>query len=91
MNETEIVEIGQAALTTTIIIAVPVMAIAMATGLAIALFQALTQIQEMTLTFVPKIVVILLSLVLLLPFMMATLLGFSHGLFDRISAFGLGA
>ncbi len=89
MNFAEVVDIGQTALSTTIVIAVPVMAIAMATGLLIALFQALTQIQEMTLTFVPKIVVIMMSLIVLLPFMVSTLLGFAEGLYDRIAAFGL--
>ena len=91
MNASEIIDIGRSALSTTVTIAVPVMAVAMITGLVIALFQALTQIQEMTLTFVPKIVVIMLSLMLLMPFMMSTLVGFSEGLFDRIAAFGQGS
>ena len=45
-------------------------------GLTVALFQALTQIQEMTLVFVPKIIAIFISLLLLLPFMVTTLAGF---------------
>ncbi len=49
------------------------MLLALVVGLAIAFLQALTQIQEMTLTFVPKMLVILLSLMLFLPFMLATL------------------
>ena len=53
-------------------------------GLAISLFQALTQIQEMTLTYVPKIVAILLAMMLLLPFMLATLESFTQRLFDRV-------
>jgi len=47
----------------------PIMVMALTVGLAIALLQALTQVQEMTLVFVPKIITIFLSLVVLLPFM----------------------
>ena len=57
-------------------------------GLAIALFQALTQIQEMTLSFVPKIIVIFVSLLVLMPFMLSTLVTFGQSLMDRIVALG---
>jgi flagellar biosynthetic protein FliQ len=60
----------------------------MAIGLVIALFQALTTIQEMTLTFVPKILVIFVTIILFLPFMLTTLIEFSHTLFDHIVAGG---
>jgi flagellar biosynthetic protein FliQ len=62
----------------------PAMLLALAVGLAISFFQALTQIQEMTLTFVPKMIVILLSLLLFLPFMLTTLESFTQGLMSRI-------
>ena len=64
------------------------MLMALAVGLAIALFQALTSIQEMTLTFVPKIIVIFVSVMLMLPFMLSSLTNFSEGLFDRIVSLG---
>ena len=57
-------------------------------GLIVALFQALTSVQEMTLTFVPKIIVIFLSIVVFLPFIMTTMIEFSQSLFDRIIALG---
>ena len=57
-------------------------------GLLIALFQALTTIQEMTLTFVPKIIVIFIAIVVFLPFMMTTVIEFANSLFDRISNIG---
>ena len=57
-------------------------------GLLIALFQALTTIQEMTLTFVPKILVIFVSLILLLPYMMSTIIEFSQELFGIIASTG---
>ena len=62
----------------------PAMLLALAVGLAISFFQALTQIQEMTLTFVPKMIVILLSLLLFLPFMLSTLSSFTESLMGRI-------
>ena len=58
MNELEAIEIGRQAITVVLTMAVPVMGIALLVGLIIALFQALTQLQEMTLVFVPKIIVV---------------------------------
>lgn len=66
----------------------PVLIIALAVGLIIALFQALTQMQEMTLSFVPKILAIFLSIILFLPFMLTTLTEFTEGLVDHIVASG---
>jgi len=62
----------------------PIMGIALAVGLVIALFQALTQLQEMTLVFVPKIAVVFASLLMLLPFMLAQISTFFEGLADKI-------
>jgi flagellar biosynthesis protein FliQ len=64
----------------------PVMLLALVVGLAVSFLQALTQIQEMTLTFVPKMVVILIAVLMLLPFMLTTLTAFTHSLVDRIIA-----
>jgi len=66
----------------------PIMLLALTVGLTISLFQALTQMQEMTLTFVPKAIVIYLSLLLFLPFMLGVLVTFTEGLMDRIVALG---
>ena len=85
MGTLEVIDIGRETLATTLKIATPVMMVALITGLSIALFQALTQIQEMTLTFVPKILVIFVAIMVLLPFMLTTLVGFTEGLFDRIA------
>ena len=62
----------------------PIMLLALVVGVVISLFQALTQIQESTLTFVPKIVAILLAMLLLMPFMLTTLTTFTERLFDRV-------
>jgi flagellar biosynthetic protein FliQ len=88
MNEVDVLEVGREAMMVVLLVGGPIMAVGMVVGLAIALFQALTTIQEMTLTFVPKIVCIFLAVVVLLPFMMNTLLEFSRTLFDRIGAGG---
>ncbi|MGY6695941.1 MAG: flagellar biosynthetic protein FliQ [Roseinatronobacter sp.] len=64
----------------------PILALALAVGLVIAFFQALTQIQEMTLTFVPKIVMIFLGLLASSPFIYSTLLRLSDRVFDLIAS-----
>lgn len=86
MNSLDFIEVSRDGLIVMLKIGAPVMLIALITGLAISLVQALTQIQEMTLAFVPKILVIFVSLLLFLPFMMTTLTTFSTRLFDRIIA-----
>lgn len=86
MNAMEVIELVQEALLLLLKISAPVMLVALVVGLAIALFQALTQIQEMTLTFVPKIIAIFLTLMLFLPFMLDSLIVFTEGLADRIIA-----
>lgn len=88
MNQTEAIEISRQAVFTMLLVGGPVMATALLIGLAIALFQALTSIQEMTLTFVPKIIVIFVTTILLLPYMLAQLSGFTLELMDRIIALG---
>lgn len=84
MNALDVIEVAREGLFVMLKIGAPVMLIALITGLSISLVQALTQVQEMTLAFVPKILVIFVSLLMFLPFMMATLTNFSQRLFDRI-------
>ena len=88
MNEADVLEIAQSALLVVLMTAGPVMFSGLLIGLIIALFQALTTIQEMTLTFVPKIIVIFVAIVVFLPFMMTTVIEYSVTLFDRIAATG---
>lgn len=85
MTAPEVLDIGRGAILVLLKVGAPLMFIALAVGLVVALFQALTQIQEMTLTFVPKIIVIFVSLLLLLPFMISTLITFTQQLFGRIA------
>jgi len=69
MNETEIIETARQALLITIQIGAPILLVGLVVGVAIALVQALTQVQEITLVFVPKILAILLSMFFFLPMM----------------------
>jgi len=88
VNEAEVLEIGRNSVWVVLQLAGPLMLAGLIIGLIIALFQALTTIQEMTLTFVPKILVIFVSLIVFLPFMISTLVEFSNQLFDRIISIG---
>ncbi|MCG8694455.1 MAG: flagellar biosynthesis protein FliQ [Minwuiales bacterium] len=85
MGPGEVIDVGREAVWVLLKISAPVMLIALGTGLSISLFQALTQIQEMTLAFVPKIIVIFISLTLLMPFMLATLMTFMESISQRIA------
>ena len=84
MNQEAVLEVGREAFYMILKIGGPVMLAGLLIGLVIALFQTLTSIQEMTLTFVPKILIIFLTLILLLPFMMQSMVTFGESLFDRI-------
>jgi flagellar biosynthetic protein FliQ len=88
MNQLAVMEVGSEALFVVLKSAGPIMFSGLIVGLIVALFQALTSVQEMTLTFVPKIIVIFLSIVVFLPFIMTTMIEFSQSLFDRIIALG---
>lgn len=84
MNDTEVIEIAQQAMLITIQISLPVLMVGLVVGVLIALIQALTQIQEITLVFVPKIVAIFLSMFFFLPWMFSILVVFMESLADRM-------
>ena len=88
MNETEVLDVGREAIWVMIKAAGPLMIMTLIINLAISIFQALTQIQEATLTFVPKMLVLFVGMLLLMPFMLSVLRGFTLELFDRIVAIG---
>jgi len=85
MTGADVIDISNLTVQTLLIVSAPLMAIALLAGLIIALFQALTSIQEMTLTFVPKIVLLFASLILLLPWMASKLGAFTNELFGYIA------
>ena len=82
MTGPETLDVARDAITTLIIVSAPVMLVGLVVGLAISLVQALTQIQEMTISFVPKILAIFISLLVALPFMAERL----HGQMLRIAS-----
>lgn len=84
MEGADVIDVARDAIWVIIIVAGPVMLVALLVGLVISLFQALTQIQEMTLTFVPKIIAIFVSLLIFLPFMGDTLGAFMQRIAERI-------
>jgi len=88
MNGADVLDIAQEGIWVLIKVSGPVMLVALFVGLIIALFQALTQIQEMTLTFVPKIIAIFVSLFIFLPFMGETLSDFMGMIAERIVNLG---
>lgn len=84
MTGAQTLDIARDAIWTLIIISAPMMLVGLAVGVVIALFQALTQIQEMTLVFVPKIIAIFVTMLLTLPFMGAMMQGFMDRIADLI-------
>jgi flagellar biosynthesis protein FliQ len=84
MTSADALSVARDAIIVALKLGAPAMLLALGVGLVISFFQALTQIQEMTLTFVPKMVIILLSLLLFLPFMLSTLTSFTESLMGRI-------
>lgn len=84
MNQADALEIVQTAIWTVILASSPAVIAAMAVGVIIALLQALTQVQEITLTFIPKIVAILLVSALTAPFVGAVIFTFAEHVYGRI-------
>jgi len=72
-----VIEVAQKAIKVTLLVSLPVLGIGLLVGVLISVLQAATQIQEMTLTFVPKILSILVGLLFLLPWIMSQLTGFT--------------
>ncbi len=84
MDETQFLDFARESVLVMLTVASPVMLIGLVVGLAVAIFQALTSIQEMSLTFVPKILAVFVSLIVLLPFMFETMTKYMEGIVDRI-------
>jgi flagellar biosynthetic protein FliQ len=84
MTGPEVLDVARDAIVTLVLVASPLMLIGLAVGVAISLVQALTQIQEMTLVFVPKILAIFIALLVALPFMADLLQGYMARLAARI-------
>jgi len=88
VTEVEVIEICRESILVMLKIVGPVLLAGLVVGVLISLVQTMTQIQEMTLTFIPKMVVVFGITIWLLPFMMSTLGGFTQTLSDRIVEIG---
>lgn len=82
-----VVTFAQEAIKTTILVAMPMLCLGLVVGLVISIFQAVTQIQEMTLTFVPKILTILLGLLFFAGWMLEKMTRFAVNVFEQIPYF----
>ena len=85
MTAETVIEIGQYAMQTVIFVAGPMLLAGMLVGLAISIFQAATQINEMTMTFVPKILTVFVVLIISLPWAISQLTAFTESMFARIA------
>lgn len=78
MNQNEVLEIGRQAIQTAVYISLPILGMTLIAGLSVAIFQAVTQVQEMTLTYVPKILAVILAFALFGSWMMNSIVGFTQ-------------
>ena len=83
MTEAELIDVARDGIMTMLLVAAPPLLTGLAVGLVISILQAVTQIQETTLTFVPKVLLVFGSLILFLPFMLNTLNDFWRSMLDR--------
>jgi flagellar biosynthetic protein FliQ len=82
-----VIDIARKAIQTTLMLSAPMLLSGMIIGLLVSIFQAATQINEQTLTFIPKIVVVFLSLLFFGPWIMQTMISFTLGIFESMASF----
>lgn len=87
MEAGTVLGLGREMLLMTLYLSVPIMVVGMAIGLVISIFQAMTQIQEQTLTFVPKIIGILVAIILLLPYSLQLMVDYTQRLIEQMPGF----
>jgi flagellar biosynthesis protein FliQ len=90
MTDVQVVQILRESLMTTLIVSAPFLAVGMIVGLVVAIFQTTTSIQEQTLTFVPKIIAIFISIIVSASWMISMLVAFAKNMIMNISQVGLG-
>ena len=84
MTSQYVIALGKEAIMLTLMVSAPMLILGLIVGLAISIFQAVTQIHEMTLTFVPKIIAVGLALLICFPWIINMLVGFTSRLFSQI-------
>lgn len=88
MNEGVVLGLMKEALTVSLLVGAPILATTLVIGVVVSVIQAVTQVNEATLTFVPKLIGVFVAMLLFGPWMMSTLLDFSAGLFANMAAYG---
>ncbi len=84
MTPTTVIEIGRGAIEITLLVSLPLFVVALATGLLISIFQAATQINEATLSFVPKLLAIFVTMIVAGPWMLTVLTDYIRRLYESI-------
>lgn len=87
MGQGFVVDIAREALYTVILLAMPMLGLALVVGLVVSIFQATTQIQEPTLTFIPKILAVIFAIIVFGPWMLNILMDFTLRVFKNINSF----
>ena len=85
MTEADVLEVGRNAILAALKLSLPVLMFGLVTGVVVSLFQAVTQIQEFTLTFVPKLLAVILALAIFGPWMLSTMVGFMTYSFQHMN------
>lgn len=88
MTSEFVISIARQGIYSTLLVAAPIMLVALLVGLLVSIFQATTQIQEQTLAFVPKIAAVLISLILFGPWMLTRMISFTTDILTHLSQFG---
>lgn len=88
MNEAVVIALAREALWTSFLVGAPILGVTLVVGVVISIIQAATQVNEMTLTYVPKLAGVFVAILLLGPWMMEVMLGFSAGLFANMGSYG---
>jgi flagellar biosynthetic protein FliQ len=87
MTDELVMKLGQEALKTTALLSAPMLGAALITGLIVSIFQAITQINEATLTFIPKMIIIGIVIILAGPWMLDVMSNFTTGLFENLAVY----
>lgn len=89
MDEATIVDLAKSTLLTSLVLVTPALIVGMSVGLIVSLLQTITSVQEQTLAIVPKMLAVVATILLMLPWILSTLRDFARTLFQGLAAYGL--
>lgn len=87
MDEMQVIELGQQAMFTILIMSAPMLGFGLIVGLIVSIFQTITSIQEQTLAFVPKIVAVFGSVIIFGPWLLSIIINYTNELFNNLAQF----